>query len=261
MENYINVQSIDTLKQFQNIDGQACQIPLFHGTRRYALQATKEEREKFYSACHIVMDFAKKLYECNEIDEKLVKEYRVRHNPEFLDGLVHSKDKKLFSYGNFYLTTSYSRAINFSHKVGGELGNAAYAQCLGLIYFGIPLDETVKYAVKIILEEHKKYLDSEKIIVIFLGIKFHDMSTEGGEPFLISTTHPQSQELNCFRIKNLYKSIETDTSKHAPNYRLTNVDSYTGYIIGEKDFRAGFSIFTKINDIEKTIKSNPNWNF
>ena len=72
MKNYINVQKLEDLKQNNVSCAELCQIPLLHGTRRYALQATKEEREKFYSACNIVMDFAKKIAYSDIITEESI---------------------------------------------------------------------------------------------------------------------------------------------------------------------------------------------
>ena len=44
MKDFINIQSINELKIIDIPNGEVCKIPLLHGTRRYALQATKEER-------------------------------------------------------------------------------------------------------------------------------------------------------------------------------------------------------------------------
>ena len=48
-------------------------IPLFHGTRMYALQVKEKDRERFYVACNRVISFAKKLvWNCPVDDEILV---------------------------------------------------------------------------------------------------------------------------------------------------------------------------------------------
>ena len=156
MKDFINIQSIDELKIIDIPNGEVCKIPLLHGTRRYALQATKEEREKFYSACNIVMDFAKKIAYSNIITEESIEEYQRQQNPRFFNVLVYTKGINKFTYGDFYVTTSYSSAISFAHNVGGELGDTAYAQCVGLLHFNVELDDTVSEAVKIVMEEYKK---------------------------------------------------------------------------------------------------------
>ena len=266
MKNYINVQKLEDLKQNNVSCAELCQIPLLHGTRRYALQTTKEEREKFYSACNIVMDFAKKIAYSNIITEESIEEYQRQQNPRFFNVLVYTKGINKFTYGDFYVTTSYSSAISFAHNVGGELGDTAYAQCLGLLHFNVELDNTVSSAVKIVMEEYQKYLNSEKVILVFYGVRFEDLTQEGGGKFLIESSKPNSIEYNRKRIDRLYNSADTDTVTNNQNFSLANIDTYTGYVIDEKLFKEGFSIFTKIVDVEKKIRyhnlcSRPKWEF
>lgn len=266
MKNYINIKKIEDLINYDVFDETTCRIPLLHGTRRYALQASKEEREKFYSECNIVMDFAKKIAYSNIISEETIEEYRKQHNPRFLNVLVYTKGINKFTYGDFYVTTSYSSAISFAHNVGGELGDTAYAQCLGLLHFNVELDNTVSSAVKIVMEEYQKYLNSEKVILVFYGVRFEDLTQEGGGRFLIESNKPNSIEYNRKRIEKLYNSADTDTVTNNQNFSLANIDTYTVYVIDEKLFKEGFSIFTKIVDVEKKIRyhnlcSRPKWEF
>ena len=51
-----------------DVDYEICKRPLFHGTRRYALEVTEENRQKFYNACNIVVPFAKELMRNNKIE-------------------------------------------------------------------------------------------------------------------------------------------------------------------------------------------------
>lgn len=266
MKNYINVQKLEDLKQNNVSCAEPCQIPLLHGTRRYALQTTKEEREKFYSACNVVMDFAKKIAYSNIIPEEAIEEYQKQQNPRFFNVLVYTKGINKFTYGDFYVTTSYSSAISFAHNVGGELGDTAYAQCIGLLHFNVELDDTVSSAVKIVMEEYQKYVNSEKVILAFYGVRFTDLTREGGSEFLIDSTDPEDIEYNLELINDLYESADTDTFTKNQNFRLANIDAYTGYVIGEKLFKEGFSVFTKIIDVEKKIRyhnlcSRPKWEF
>ena len=266
MEKIVNIKNLEELKQIAISCDDVCKIPLLHGTRRYALQTTEKERERFYSACNIVMDFAKKLATSDEIDEEKVLEYQRKYNPNFLNILVYTKGISKFTYSDFYVTSSYSSAISFSHNVGGELGNTAHAQCLGFRYFNIALDEAVSSASKTIIEEYQKYLESEKIIIAFYGVKFEDLLQEDGTDFLIAADTPQQEAYNIHIIKRLHKSIDTDSLTTNANFRLVNLDTYTKYVIGEKLFKSGFSIFTQISDVEKKIKNHnfvsPNkWEF
>ena len=266
MKNYINVQKLEDLKQNNVSCAELCQIPLLHGTRRYALQATKEEREKFYSACNIVMDFAKKIAYSDIITEESIEEYQRQQNPRFFNVLVYTKGINKFTYGDFYVTTSYSSAISFAHNVGGELGDTAYAQCVGLLHFNVKLDDTVSSAVKTVMEEYQKYVNSEKIILAFYGVRFNDLTREGGSKFLIESKNPEDITYNRTLVDKLNNSADTDTMTRNNNFILANIDTYTGYVIGEGLFKEGFSVFTKIMDVEKKIRhhnlcSRPEWEF
>jgi hypothetical protein len=266
MKNFINVQKLEDLKRNNVSCAELCQIPLLHGTRRYALQTTKEEREKFYSACNIVMDFAKKIAYSDIITEESIEEYQRQQNPRFYNVLVYAKGINKFTYGEFYVTTSYSSAVSFAHNVGGELGDTAYAQCVGLLHFNVELDDTVSEAVKIVMEEYKKYVNSEKVILAFYGVRFTDLTREGGSEFLIDSTDPEDIEYNRVLIDKLNNSADTDTMTRNNNFILSNIEEYTGYVISEKLFKDGFSVFTKIIDVDKKIRyhnlcSRPKWEF
>lgn len=266
MKDFINIQSIDELKIIDIPNGEICKIPLLHGTRRYALQATKEEREKFYSACNIVMDFAKKIAYSDIINEESIEEYQRQQNPRFFNVLVYTKGINKFTYGDFYVTTSYSSAISFAHNVGGELGDTAYAQCLGLLHFNVELDDIVSTAVNTVIAEYQKYVNSEKVILAFYGVKFNDLTREGGSKFLIESKNPEDITYNRTLVDKLNNSADTDTMTRNNNFILANIDTYTGYVMGEGLFKEGFSVFTKIMDVEKKIRhhnlcSRPKWEF
>lgn len=266
MKNYINVQKLEDLKRNNVSCAELCQIPLLHGTRRYALQATKEEREKFCSACNIVMDFAKKIAHSNILSDEKIEEYQKQHDPRFFNVLVYTKGINKFTYGDFYVTTSYSSAISFAHNVGGELGDTAYAQCLGLLHFNVELDDIVSTAVNTVIAEYQKYVNSEKVILAFYGVKFKDLTREGGSKFLIESKNPEDITYNRKLVDKLNNSADTDTMTQNNNFILANIDTYTGYVIGEGLFKEGFSVFTKIIDVEKKIRHHnlcfrPKWEF
>ena len=264
MKQFINIENIDDFKKIDFSTREVCQIPLLHGTRRYALQTTIEERETFYSACNVVMDFAKKIAYSDSIPEEAIEEYQRQHNPRFFNVLVYTKGINKFTYGDFYVTTSYSSAISFAHNVGGELGDTAYAQCLGLLHFNVELDDIVSTAVNTVIAEYQKYVNSEKVILAFYGVKFKDLTREGGSQFLIESKNPEDITYNRTLVDKLNNSADTDTMTRNNNFILANIDTYTGYVIGEGLFKEGFSVFTKIMDVEKKIRHHnlcyrPKW--
>lgn len=263
----VDAQNLEELANAQAVTKEGCLIPLFHGTRRYALQTTAEERVRFFSACDIVMNFAKKLAVSNVIDEARLDEYQRTQNSRFLGVLVYTKGISRFTYGDFYLTSSYTSSLSFAHNIGGELGDFAYAQCIGFRDFGVELDECTEEAVNVVLEESQKYLHSEKIVLAFYGVRFEDLSWEGGDSFLLPVENEEDEEYNKYEIKRLQGAMDTDRCTKNMNFRLANLESYTPYVVGEKLLKEGFSIFTKITDVDKYIKehnratSYPKWEF
>ncbi len=252
------LQNLYDLNPAFSTNFEVCEIPLFHGTRRLALSASNNERESFYSACKTVMNFAKNYAYNNTLDEDKINIYRKEKNPYFLDTAVYLYNTNKYNYGNFYITSSYTCALSFSCYAGGELGEYAYSQYRGFCDFDIELDTTIKNAGEIIKKEYEKYCKSEKVILIYKNIKFTDLITEGGTPFIASN---KDSEYIKYKINSLYKNPHANN-----NFSLLNLENYTALALPEKDFRTGFSLFTNIKDIDKAIKdhnfdSNPKWCF
>ena len=232
-------------------------IPLFHGTRMYALQVNENDRERFCVACDRIISFAKKLFWSCPVDDDILKEYRRTKNPLFLDAVVSQYKTAAYEYGSFYVTTSYPTAITFSNNCGGELGQWAYAQCVGFRDFQIDLDEETRDATMIVLEEHKKYETSEKVILVFSDIRFADLQTERGEPFLICDENGNLNEAyNARRIDMLHKAKVTDGAQSVRSYRLQKCEAYTAHLIRQNNFKSGISVFTDIRDVDKYLKWN-----
>lgn len=232
-----------------------CAIPLFHGTRLYALTATDEGRELFYVACKQVISFARKIFLDNAIDTIALKEYQLSKNQFFLDAITMQQKNSFYQHGDFYLTSGYPRAITFTKHAGGELGQWAYHQCLGFKDFNIPLDQQTANAVNVVFEEYQKYHDSEKVVLVYQNVKFDDLRTECGDPYLLqSGDENQKDAINAARVAALYKSNVTDYSGRQINFRLVNPEAYTAQLIRQKDLKEGFAVFTKVADIERYIR-------
>ena len=232
-----------------------CAIPLFHGTRLYALTATDKERESFYVACQQVMSFAGKILSENAIDTNALQEYQLSKNPLFLDAVTMQHKNSFYQHGDFYLTSGYPRAITFTKYAGGELGQWAYYQCLGFKDFDIRLDQQTTDAVKFVMDEYPKYHDSEKVVLVYRNVSFEDLLTEGGEPYLLQCEDNSPNEaINVARVTALYKSNVTDHSGRQINFRLINPEAYTAQLIHQEDLKAGFAAFTKVTDIERYVR-------
>ena len=254
----IHITEPEKIKDSISLQSAECSnIPLFHGTRMYALQASEKERKRFYDACDKINSFAKKLFWNCPIDDDTLTDYRRTKNPLFLDSVVSQYKTASYEYGSFYVTTSYPTAITFANNSGGELGQWAYAQCVGLQDFQIDLDIETAEAVMLVLEEYKKYENSEKAILVFSGVRFDDLLTERGEPFLLYDDNGNpDEEYNTFVIRNLNKAKVTDVGGRNLSFRLLRHETYTAYLVKQEDFKKGISVFTEIRDVDKYLKWN-----
>lgn len=241
-----------------NCSAEGCsKIPLFHGTRMYALQVNEKDRERFYVACDKIISFAKKLILNCPIDNDTLKEYLRTKNPMFLGSVVSQYKTATYEYGSLYVSTSYPKAITFANNSGGELGQWAYAQCIGFCDFQIDLDSEIRDATMIVMEEYKKYENSEKVILVFSDVCFADLQTERGESFLICDENGKPNvEHNTFMIHMLYKTKVTDIGECSRSFRLQKCENYTAYLILQKNFKEGFCVFTEIRDVDKYLKWN-----
>ena len=258
MVKYKETKSVEELKKTIDVDDMHCKIPLFHGTRRYALQVADEDRKRFSEACKQVLSFAHQFYYSGMLDfEKLEKYYKESKNNYFMSTVVHQYRSTLYEYGAFYLTSSYECAIGFAHYVGGEVGAWAQAQIQGFDDWGIELDEETKVAAEIVKHEYKKYQDSEKVILVYYGVKFEDLCTERGKPFLYNTGDAATDEEYLREdIEDLYESaMKRDRfirSNH--NFRLSNANAYTAFVLPEPMFRDGVVLFEDEPDVDKFIR-------
>lgn len=247
----IEIQDINNFSHTNIGDAEHCKIPLFHGTRRYALEATDAERDRFYDACKTVISFAQKIAFSNIIDDNALEAYQRKTNPMFLETVVYGFGRShSYEYGDLYITSGFSTAFGFTHNIGGELGEWAYRQCEGIKHFSIELDEKAYNAVEIVQTEYEKYSNSEKVILIYFGVNFKDMLNAGGTPFWVDDEYLQEE------IADLYDSRDTDNETHNKTFRLINIDKYTPYCLREQDFRKGFELFTDIKDLDRFIKHN-----
>ena len=137
----LHIEEAENIKSYISLyspEG-CCAKPLFHGTRMYALQVSEEDRKRFYTACDGIISFAKELFMNCPIDDDVLTEYQRTKNLLFLSTVVHQYKTAAYEYGSFYITTSYPTAITYANNCGGELGQWAYAHCIGFRDFQILL--------------------------------------------------------------------------------------------------------------------------
>lgn len=255
----LKVNEITSLSELNNIiipdAPYICRVPLFHGTRRYSLEASDEERTEFYDACDIIISFAKEILDQKRIDKEELFKYQ-RENEFFLTTVVEAKGSSdLFQYGDFYVTTSYPSAISFSNKIGGELGMNAYYQLVGFEHFGITLNVEAEAAAEIVRQGYEKYKSSERVVLAYYGVSIADLNGEDGYVFADMSIDEQRRENRMNRVRNrLDRTRVTDTYSSQENMRLVNYNNYTPYVITDENLRAGMSIFTRVKDVDKYLR-------
>lgn len=218
------------------VDYEVFQRPLFHGTRKYAIEITPDNLQKFYNACNSILPFVKELIRNKKVEYNIV--------------VSTANSCSAYEYGDFYLTLAFTRAINYSYYIGGELGHNIYNICQEILTKEIELPDKIKAAVDVIFAEYEKFSKSEKIVLAFNGVKFADLYCRGGSKFIDSLDMDEDEKEE---IDELYAEEETQISTPDKDFRLKNLNDYDAYIVNVNDFRKGIKIFTKIKDIDEYI--------
>ena len=206
---------------------------LFHGTRRYTLECSKEERQAIFEASKIVNKYADSIINSGDISPE--KRGDISLFPTVPSGKEEGDD--YYQYGDFYLTNSFKCAVeDYSNNCGGEYMQLAYNNASGLIALGYELPDDVKKAFKFIESVYPKFAQSERIVIAINGVEYKDLLNENG-----SEIHPAN-------IKDPYRYVFGDFG-----FRLLNPDKYKDrfYIISEADF----DYYTKaFNDFAEMMK-------
>lgn len=213
---------------------------LFHGTRKYALECSKEEREAIHQACKVISKFADVTINSNQVPDEIQHMYHMY--PIALKG--KEEGDSFFQYGDFYLTTDFEVAIDYSANCGGEYMQLVYNNINGIIAAGIALPDEVKKAFDYIKDVYPKFEQSERIVVAINNIEYKDLLHQGGEKFFFSD--------NSNPFLNFYGNN---------GFRLMNVDKYKNrfYIINESDFdeyKAAFEKFAEMMELFENNKFN-----
>lgn len=242
--------NFDNYSTPQAIDYGTCKRPLFHGTRKYSLEISEEARQIFNEACNKILAFARTLIRNKKIEYNIV--------------VNTAKQCFAFEYGDFYLTLSFTRAIDYSYNVGGELGQNIYKVCQVIKSKNIELTDEIRNAIDIVSSEYEKYEKSEKVILVVNDINFNDLYNRNGSKLI------DSLELNedaKEEIVDLYTEEETSNCELDRDFMVKNIGDYKIHVVQEKDFRQGIKFFTKIDNVDEYIKNhnilcgNPKYDF
>jgi hypothetical protein len=158
--------------------------PLYHGTRKRALEASEEERKRTSQAARHILSFVRDHWQEYFSNDSLA-DFQ-SHNRDltyFCDpSILVFGQLSNFSYGDFYLTTSLGNAAAFAKTRGGELLEMAYDNARGLQRLAIPIeDNSLQADLALVLKEAALYEASPKVILVFEKVAFVDLLDEKGD--------------------------------------------------------------------------------
>ena len=241
--------SISKISSFSDYDKTRCAIPLFHGTRMRALEVNKQQRQEFVDACDAIIVFGNKI--ANNLPRDAVQQYKKNKNGSYFGSVSSLSYKKArnYEYGDFYITSSFGTAAYcYTKNGGGELGEMAFQNAIALLDLNISLTDDMKQKIQIVIEEHKKYIESNPIVLAVTGVRFEDLLTINGGIFINDVEEDKDI------IEFLYDYIDSEKSINPQSFRLLNIDEYEFYLIKESDFDDGIKRFTKVTNIDEYKK-------
>lgn len=189
--NFKEIDFLDTIKcDWEERNYQYFVRPLFHGTRRYALECSKEEIAKIKEYSLIIIKFIQKIEKTISLD--VVGQYfkRKKERNCFASAVVSQIEKSsLYQYDSLYLTTSIYRAISFSKNACGEIGQTAYDNAIAIKELGIEtndikIDEAIDYIIKTV----PKFKESERVVLIFENVNYDDLKSESSGKAVLGKT-------------------------------------------------------------------------
>lgn len=239
-------------------DATVCRRPLFHGTTRFAIDADPAVLSAFYDHCKTIVQKAR-------VYSRALPDKEAFHKS--LDRLIEEKKISVdwahvytfgtlrdYSYGDFYVTTGYLRALHYRKNAGGELGKLAYNVALALEYLGIDLgiEESVSFVKKL----YPSFAESESVVLIAENVAFSDLFTEHGDPFLPDKDSPWYAEDVVFSLTEIYEEeIESEGKSSVDSYRVAHPENYRFKMIPSALLREGIGLFTKISDVDRFLES------
>ena len=188
---------------------------LFHGTRRYSFQCPREEMDAVKNAAKIINDYTDILIHKGSLNQERLIEYRITKTisnlptsfgtPMMIPG--KTIPSKTYSYGDFYVTSDFELAVEYSKNPGGEYVFWAYCNVVGLKDFDIEVPDEVKKAMELLENEYPKFESSERVVAAITGFELKDLLTEGGEKLHIDEESFESLYLDdqAYRIINFEK--------------------------------------------------------
>lgn len=243
--NYIEIQDLDEIGYDLNkINYDHFVHPLFHGTRMAALECPSDEIEKMQQCSRKIIDFILKVFfEEKTISFEEIENYKEK-NPKsrFVSAILPQlKISTLCEYGNLYLSTQFREAADYARFGCGELCQMGYDNAVGIIENNIKgySDDTRK-AIDYLLENYPKFLNSEKVVLVYENVKFSDLYTERGYPYV-----EEDENYTKENIEELYSDYRESFSYCRLRLKCED-NKYTPKLIRENLFSKAKKSFYKL---------------
>lgn len=222
-----------------------CTLPLFHGTRRYAVECPQKQLDEMIQYCKTVVQyFSENCYRIFPDDESWI-QYRREHRGELHINLVQNTvasqyGEAQYQYDSFYVTNDSVTAVKFYTIYGcGEISGYAYAYAKAIsdLDFSVS-DKQVDTAIEYVLKHYPDFYNSEKVVLAVYDFEYEHLRHHGGGKIDLGTP---------FFINHLYEDISDNERIYSQSYRLDKgIETVTAKLIPERLFGDGFRKFNGI---------------
>ena len=219
-----NLTYLGNLKMFYHLCKDQSYVPLFHGTRRYAVECDPFLIKMMRRHCINILEKARDHF--NSVDDETYSKYekykRESKLTYFASAIILTFGRiSNFQYGDFYMTKRFDQnfLLRFTTYGCGEIGKLAYDNILGLQHFNIDLGITE--SMEFVLKHYPLFIDSEPIVLILNDYTIDELESESG---------------------NKVYDIEYNV-----NIRLKNYENKEFYVINQSLFDEASILFNEEN--------------
>lgn len=219
-----NLTYLDNLDMFYHLCKNKNYVPLFHGTRKYAVECDPTLIEMMRKHCVIILEKARDYY--NSLDSQTYDKYweyrKVSKLQYFASHLVLTfGGLSNYQYGDFYMTRRFDETylLRFTTYGCGEIGRFAYDNILGLKHFNIDLG--INESMEFVLKHYPDFINSEQVVLILNDYKLDELKGESGG--------------KVYEIED------------GVNFRLCNYQNKEFFVIKESLFNEAMELFDEEN--------------
>ena len=174
---------LDNLDMFYNLCKNQEFIPLFHGTKKYAVECDPIIIEMMHKHCINILLKAKAHFKSvdNETYDKYWAYKKASEFKYFASEFITTFGNiNNFQYGDFYMTRFFDETflLRFTSYGFGEIGRFTYDNIMGLKHFNINID--ANESIDFFLKHYPEFLNSEPVVLILNDYNLDELKSEGG---------------------------------------------------------------------------------